>query len=99
MADGPYLAHYFGPGPMHETFKMRVFTLHGPETFETYTYLIDSGFLMLYQARLADNNKDVRLDLTAAFAPGGWLGYALDEDSKQRGLPPVGFEFRKEQSS
>jgi hypothetical protein len=40
---------------MHETFKLRVFTVHGTETFETYMYRLDAGFLILYEASLQDS--------------------------------------------
>jgi hypothetical protein len=88
----PYLAHYFGPGPLHATFTLKVFTLQGVETFEPYGYRLDAGHLILYRAEEAENNS-VRLDPFAVFAPGGWIGYALSATDKQK-LAPIGFEFR-----
>ena len=93
MATPPYLHLWFGPGPMHETFQLKVFTLHGEETFQSYSYRLDAGFLILYQASDADNNS-VRLDPFAVFAPGGWIGFTLDEDKPN--LAPMGFEFTRE---
>jgi len=80
---------------MHETFNMKVFTLHGFETYAAYGYRIDTGYLIVLTAEPAENNS-VRLDPVAVFAPGGWLGYALEDKAARRG--PIRFEFKPGES-
>lgn len=94
MPDRPYLDHYLGPGPLQPSFKIKVFTLHGTESFMIHGYRLDVGYLILYEASETDKGA-VRANVQAVFAPGGWLGYALDEAQKGS-LVPIGFEFRRE---
>ena len=94
MADRPYLFHFFGPGPIPETFKFKVFTLYGPEPFDVHAYRVDTGYLILYSEQPVENNG-VRASPIAVFAPGGWLGYAIDLSDQQKLSPHLGFEFTK----
>jgi hypothetical protein len=86
----PYLGDFFGQGPMHATFKMRVFTPRTTEEFDVYGYRIDKGHLMLYIATEAANNS-VRLHPQAVFVPGGWMGYATADDAPPESMP-MGFK-------